>query len=149
MNRIQNLKNYQYSLSYQDFKVALSERRAQKLINKPTCKRSKIYEEDLVTFQLQRETVEMNKPRYIGQAILDISKVGFSTFIQNLFIKDLRYFSSYYTDNKVETLFQVIMYKFHYNFIMKHFPESKLLFTDTDSFCYLIPTEINLYDYML
>ena len=31
---------------------------------------------------------------------------------------------------------------------MKHFPESKLLFTDTDSFFYLIPTEINLYEYI-
>ena len=77
-------------------------------------KRSKIYEENLVTFQLQRSVVTMNKPRYIGQAILDISKI--------------------------------VMYQFHYDFIMKHYPETELLFTDTDSFCYLIPTERNIYE---
>ena len=58
----------------------------------------------------------MNKPRYIGQAILDISKT--------------------------------IMYKFHYDFIMKNFSEAVLLFTDTDSFCYFIPTEEDFYDYI-
>ena len=70
----------------------------------------------MVAFELKRETVELNKPRYIGQAILDISKT--------------------------------IMYKFHYDYIMNHFPESELLFTDTDSFCYFIPTEENLYEYI-
>ena len=58
----------------------------------------------------------MNKPRYIGQAILDISKT--------------------------------IMYKFHYDFIMKNFSEAVLLFTDTDSFCYFIPTEEDIYTYI-
>ena len=38
------------------------------------------------------------------------------------------------------------MYQFHYDFIMKHYPETELLFTDTDSFCYLIPTERNFYE---
>ena len=101
---------------YKNFKIALNERRATKLINKPTCKRSKIYAEDLVTFQLQRETVTMDKPRYIGQAILDISKT--------------------------------VMYKFHYDFIMVNFPGTELLFTDTDSFCYLLPFKEDLYEFI-
>jgi hypothetical protein len=98
---------------YKDFKIVLNERRARKLISRPSLKKSKIYDENLATIQLQREVVTMNKPRYIGQAILDISKI--------------------------------VMYKFHYNFIMKNYPETTLLFTDTDSFCYLIPTESDLY----
>ena len=98
---------------YKDFKIVLNERRARKLISRPSIKKSKIYDENLATIQLQREVVTMNKPRYIGQAILDISKL--------------------------------IMYKFHYDFIMKNYPETTLLFTDTDSFCYLIPTESDLY----
>ena len=98
---------------YKNFKIALTERRARKLISKPTVKRSKIYEENLVTFQLEQDLVTMNKPRYIGQAILDISKI--------------------------------VMYQFHYDFLMKNYPETELLFTDTDSFCYWIPTERDLY----
>jgi len=98
---------------YKEFKIVLNERRARKLISRPSIKFSKIYDHNLATIQLQREVVTMNKPRYIGQAILDISKI--------------------------------VMYKFHYDFIMKNYPETSLLFTDTDSFCYLIPTESDLY----
>ena len=58
----------------------------------------------------------MNKPRHIGQAILDISKT--------------------------------VMYKFHYDFIMENFPGTELLFTDTDSFCYFIPTDKDMYEFI-
>ena len=68
----------------------------------------------LAAFQLKRASVELNKPRYIGMCILDISKI--------------------------------VMYKFHYNFIMPKYPGTKLMFTDTDSFCYHIPSETNIYE---
>ena len=38
------------------------------------------------------------------------------------------------------------MYQFHYGFIQKKFPTAQLLFTDTDSLCYWIPTEKDLYE---
>merc|ERR1711942_226804 len=79
-----------------------------------TVKQWKIYEENLAAFQLKRSTVELNKPRYIGMCILDISKI--------------------------------VMYDFHYNYMMEKFPGTKLLFTDTDSFCCWIPTEKNIYE---
>ena len=31
------------------------------------------------------------------------------------------------------------MYDFHYNYMMETFPGSKVIFTDTDSLCYIIP----------
>ena len=43
-------------------------------------------------------------------------------------------------------LSKISMYQFHYDFIMKQYPGATLLFTDTDSFCYNIPTETNIYD---
>ena len=60
---------------------------------------------------LKRASVKLNKPRYVGMAIVDISKI--------------------------------VMYRFHYDFIMMKYPEAKL---NTDSFCYHIPTESDLYD---
>ena len=98
---------------YRDVKIAMTEKRVRKLVARPTVKQWKIYEENLAAIQLKRSTVELNKPRYVGMCILDISKV--------------------------------VMYKFHYDYMMEKFPEAKLLFTDTDSFCYWIPTEKNIY----
>ena len=76
-------------------------------------KSSKIYDENLAMFSLMKNEVKMAKPRYIGQAILDISKL--------------------------------VMYQFHYDFFLENYPGTELLFTDTDSFCFWIPTERDLY----
>ena len=99
---------------YRDIKIVLGAERAQKLINRPTFCRSREYGENMVAFQLRQQKVTLNKPRYIGMTILNLSKI--------------------------------VMYDFHYKFILPEYPGTKLLFTDTDSFCYHIPTEDNLYE---
>ena len=99
---------------YKDIKIARVGEKAKKLVSRPQYNQHTLYDENLVAIQLKRTSVEMNKPRYIGQAILEISKL--------------------------------VMYDFHYNFIMSKYPKAKLLFTDTDSFCYWIPTESNIYE---
>ena len=62
---------------------------------------------------LDRNIVTLNKPRYVGTAVLGLSKQ--------------------------------IMYNFHYNYVMKDYPQAKLLFSDTDSFCYHIETDNDVY----
>ena len=85
---------------YKEVKIALTKERVRKLIARPTFKNSKIYHENFAAVQLKRNEVKLNKPRYLGMCILDISKI--------------------------------IMYKFHYDFIMPKYPKTKLLFTDPD-----------------
>ena len=65
---------------------------------------------------MEKKKVKLNKPRYIGSAILAISKT--------------------------------LMYEFHYNYMMETFPGSKVIFTDTDSLCYIIPKVTNVHDVM-
>ena len=98
---------------YKDVRIGMTSKRVKKLIARPTMKQWTLYEENLCAIQLKKPVVELNKPRYIGMCILDLSKI--------------------------------VMYDFHYNFIMPNYPDTKLLFTDTDSFCYWIPTEKDLY----
>ena len=102
------------SVNTENLLLLSKKKKAKKLICKTTLKRSKIYDEDLVTFEHQKDVVLMNKPRYIGQTILDISKI--------------------------------VMYRFHYDFMCIRYPKCKLLFTDTDSLCYFIPTNENIYN---
>lgn len=71
-------------------------------------KRFTIFDDNLVAVHIQKQKVRLNKPMYLGQTILDQSKL--------------------------------LMYNFHYNFMLKKVERENidLLFTDTDSLCYHI-----------
>ena len=99
---------------YRDVRIARDDKKVKKLVAKPQYKEHKIYAENMASIQLKKTVVKLNKPRYIGMSILDISKLK--------------------------------MYQFHYEDLMKMYPDADLLFTDTDSLCYWIPTETNFYD---
>ena len=71
-------------------------------------------DENFAGYEVEKETICLNKPRYVGSCILNIAKY--------------------------------IMYDFHYNYIMKLFPNTELILTDTDSFVYHIRSNENVYD---
>ena len=60
-----------------------------RLINSPYFDGTKVYDEFTAAVVMQKQSVVLDKPRFIGQCILSISKI--------------------------------VMYEFHYNFMMKHF----------------------------
>ena len=99
---------------YKDVKIVMDGKRADRILNKPSCHRWKIYHDNLAAIQVRRTSAELNKPRYIGMTILN--------------------------------LYKLVMYDFHYKYILPKLPCAKLLFTDTDSFCYKIPADTNIYE---
>ena len=98
---------------YKDVKICCQKSEIDKLSKKEKFEGWTIYNKTLAAVMLQRNIVTLNKPRYVGTAVLGLSKH--------------------------------IMYNFHYNYVMKDYPQAKLLFTDTDSFCYHIETDNDLY----
>ena len=85
--------------------------KAVKLTCRPNFDRATIFDKNLVAIHLKKTEIYFNKPVYVGQAILDLSK--------------LLMFDFHYT---------YIQKKYSYK-------KAKLLFTDTDSLMYQIKTE--------
>ena len=98
---------------YKDVKICCQKTEIDKLSKKEKFDGWTIYNENLASVMLEKNIVTLNKPRYVGTAVLGLSKH--------------------------------IMYDFHYNYVMKDYPEAKLLFSDTDSFCYYIETDNDVY----
>ena len=107
-------KTCQDKRKYTNIKLATSAEEAKKLINSPKMLSWKLIDEDLGLFHMHKASIKLDKPRYIGFCVLELSKL--------------------------------IMYKFHYDFILPKFPETSILFTDTDSFCYYIKTKEDVYE---
>lgn len=93
-----------------DIRLVTDERKVLKLIAKPNFKDRTIYSENLVAIHMGKTKLFFNKPMYVGQAILDISKTVMYDFHYNIMQKK-------YPHEKI-----------------------KLLYTDTDSLIYLIHT---------
>ena len=98
---------------YKEVKICTSKEDIEKILKKDNCDGWTIYNENLAAVLVKKNSVTLNKPRYVGTAVLGLSKE--------------------------------IMYDFHYNYMMKDYPNAKLLFTDTDSFCYKIEAERDIY----
>jgi len=92
-----------------NFQLVANESKALNMRN--TKRKFTIFSENCVGVHLLKKEVVLNKPIFIGQCVLDESKV--------------------------------VMYDFHYNFMLEKFERENidLLFTDTDSLCYHIKNQ--------
>ena len=81
------------------------------MISKPTFKRSRILNDDLLLIETTIKNILLDKPIYIGAAVLDLAKLKMFSFHYDVM-------KSFYKDDQLS-----------------------LLYTDTDSFIYNIKTE--------
>ena len=61
--------------NHRDIKLVTTNARRNKLVSEPNDHRTKHFSEDLLATEMNKTDVIMNKPVYLGQAILDISKI--------------------------------------------------------------------------
>ena len=66
--RIENVRNHRH------IKLVTSDERRSILVSEPNYHSSKCILKDLMIIEMRKVEVKVNKPKYLGQAILDISK---------------------------------------------------------------------------
>ena len=81
------------------------------------------------------------KPNYVSSKIFNENLVAVHTKKETLLLDKPSYVGMCILD-----LSKTHMYDFHYNYIKKKYPDSQLLFTDTDSLFYHIKTEKDIYE---
>ena len=61
---------------HRDIKLVTTDKRRNKLVSEPNYHAIKWFSENLVAIKMRKTKVKMNKPMYVGMAILDISKIA-------------------------------------------------------------------------
>ena len=107
-------KTYEDVKKYNDVKiVTVTDDDIDKFSKKKKLQRWHIYNENLASVLMEKSSVTLNKPRFIGVAILALSKT--------------------------------MMDDSYYSYMAKKFKNCILFFTETDSFCYIIPNVKDVY----
>ena len=65
---------------HRDVKLVTTDKQINKFSSEPNYHTTKYISEDLVIMEMKKTEVKMNKPIYLGQAILDISKTFMHEF---------------------------------------------------------------------
>ena len=67
-------KPMEYVRKHRDIKLVTTDKRRNQLVSKPNYHTIKWFSENLVAIEMRKAKVKMNKPIYVGMAIIDISK---------------------------------------------------------------------------
>ena len=120
-------KNMENVRNRVDIQLYMDEKLVEKQISKPQFLSSKIYNTDLIAIKQERKCVKLNKPVYVGVAVLDLSKLHMYKFHYD-FIKEK------YGDNS-KLLFtdtDSLTYHIKTDDVYKDFKENKELFDFSD-----------------
>ena len=60
--------------NHRDIKLVTTDERRNELVSEPNYHTAKYFSENLLAIKMRKTKIKMNKPVYLGQAILDISK---------------------------------------------------------------------------
>ena len=75
-------KNMENVRNHRDIKLVTTDERRNKLVSEPNCHSAKHFSENLLAIEMRKTKVIMNKSVYLGQAILNISKMlMYETFV--------------------------------------------------------------------
>ena len=66
--------------NHRDIKLVTTNERRNKLVSEPNYHTTKYFSENLLAIEIRKTKILMNKPVYLGQAILDISKTHMYEF---------------------------------------------------------------------
>lgn len=80
-------KTLQSVRKYRDIRLVTKYEQAEKLIAKESFINSQIFKENLIAVEMARTSITFDKPIYIGQAILDISKMVMYHYLYNVMKK--------------------------------------------------------------
>lgn len=67
-------------MNYKDFHLVTNRRDFVNLVRKPHFMNAHILDENLMIVETRKKNVVLNKPRYLGQAILDDAKASLCVF---------------------------------------------------------------------
>jgi len=109
-----------------DIRLVTSEKKLLKWVAKPSFVSSKIFNNNLVAIHKIKETLVLNRPVYVGQAILDISKTLMYDFHYNYILKKYDNVKLLATDT------DSLMYEIETDDIYKDFFNDKHLFDNSD-----------------
>ena len=72
--------------NHRDIKLVTTNERRRTLVSEPNYHTSKYFSDNLMAIEMRKTKILMNKPIYLGQAILDISKILMYEFLYDCLI---------------------------------------------------------------